>query len=74
MEKKPIEDLSPVIDRKILKYDANFKIVNQQGKAIGEFNFDSYMSRAEKTSSELERHGKLQMTFLKMVNEMRLTL
>ena len=72
--RKQIEDLSPVIDRKIVQYDANFKIVNQQCKAIGEFNFDSYTSYIEKTSSELERLGKLQMTLQKTVNEMRLSL
>ncbi|CAC5359068.1 unnamed protein product [Mytilus coruscus] len=60
-------------ERKFIHYDANHKLFNQQSKAIGEFNFDSYATSVQKIGTEMERYNKLQVSLQKQVNELKLS-
>ncbi|CAG2248803.1 unnamed protein product [Mytilus edulis] len=60
-------------ERKFIQYDANHKLFNQQTKAIGEFNFDSYTTSVQRIGAEIERFNKLQASLQKQVNELKLS-
>ncbi|CAC5361719.1 unnamed protein product [Mytilus coruscus] len=54
-------------ERKFTQYDANHKLINQQSKAIGEFDFNSYIANVKRFDSELERHSKLCVSLQKNI-------
>ncbi|VDI33727.1 Hypothetical predicted protein [Mytilus galloprovincialis] len=54
-----------------MRYDANHKLINQQSKAIGEFDFNSYTANVKRFDSELERHSKLSVSLQKNISELK---
>ncbi|CAG2232272.1 unnamed protein product [Mytilus edulis] len=59
-------------ERKFTQYDANHKLINQQSKAIGEFDFNSYTAKnVKRFDSELERHSKLSVSLQKNISELK---
>ncbi|CAG2223403.1 unnamed protein product [Mytilus edulis] len=58
-------------ERKFTQYDANHKLINQQSKAIGEFDFNSYTANVKRFDSELERHSKLSVSLQKNISELK---
>ncbi|CAG2233981.1 unnamed protein product [Mytilus edulis] len=54
-----------------MRYNANHKLLNQQSKAIGEFDFNSYTANVKRFDIELERHSKLCVCLQKNISELK---
>ena len=60
-------------ERKCTQSDANLKLLNQQSKAVGEFDFNVYDEKTKQIESELLRHNKLIVNIQKAANEVKMT-
>ncbi|CAC5426419.1 unnamed protein product [Mytilus coruscus] len=46
-------------ERKYIQYEASLKLLNQQSKAVGEFDFNMYSEKIKQIDNDQIRHGKL---------------
>ncbi|CAG2220218.1 unnamed protein product [Mytilus edulis] len=60
-------------ERKYTQYEANLKLLNQQSKAIGEFDFNMYSEKIKQIDSEQIRHSKLLLKCTKSFNELKMS-
>ncbi|VDI40766.1 Hypothetical predicted protein [Mytilus galloprovincialis] len=60
-------------ERKYTQYEANLKLLNQQSKAIGEFDFNMYSEKIKQIGNEQIRHSKLLLSAQKSFNELKMS-
>ncbi|CAC5396962.1 unnamed protein product [Mytilus coruscus] len=60
-------------ERKYTQYEASLKLLNQQSKAVGEFDFNMYSEKIKQIDNNQIRHGKLLLNAQKSLNELKMS-